>query len=346
MNRGLGRRWIFKTDDQRNYFLSLLADTANRYNADWHAYCLMSNHYHLMLHTPEGNLQRIMRHINGLYTQYFNRSERRDGPLFRGRYKAILVDAESYWMSLSRYIHRNPIEAGVAARLSAYRWSSYPAYTGKAKPPEWLTTGYILGSLGRRNPKQRYAKYVAEGIEEEIDQFYRRPRRGVILGDEGFREKAVAGRTDAIDLPGLKAARVPPRLDTIVATVCSHLDVDEEEIWHKTRGRGSRSPARGITMYLCQEAGQMTLAEIADIFGLASYASAGSSIRRIRQRMEEEGGFKELVNYILLDLTPQPSSTAEPIARWRGSASAGMTCYALFNQLILTFLFLATQSLR
>lgn len=304
MNRGLGRRWIFKTDDQRHYFLSLLADTAERYNADWHAYCLMGNHYHLMLHTPEGNLQRIMRHINGLYTQYFNRSERRDGPLFRGRYKAILVDVEAYWFALSRYIHRNPLEAVLVKQLSAYPWSSYPAYTGKVKPPDWLTTRYILGSLGQRNLKRRYANYVAEGVDEEIEQFYSNPRRGVILGDETFREQMLAGRTDDIDVPDLKAERIVPQLDFMVEVVCSHLNVDEENVWQKTRGRGSRSPARGITMYLCQQVGQMTLAEIADIFDLASYASAGSSIRRIRQRMVEEAKFKELVNYILLDLTP------------------------------------------
>ena len=88
----------------------------------------MGNHYHLLLRTPEANLQRIMRHLNGLYTQFFNRSERKDGPLFRGRYKAILVDAQSYWLQLSRYIHRNPLEAKLCKSLRQYQWSSYRAY--------------------------------------------------------------------------------------------------------------------------------------------------------------------------------------------------------------------------
>ena len=113
MNRGAGRCRIFENDAQRHYFLSLLEVTCERFNAEWHAYCLMTNHYHLMLRTPQGNLQRIMRHINGVYTQYYNRESRRDGPLFRGRYKAILVDAEAYWTHLSRYIHRNPVDASV-----------------------------------------------------------------------------------------------------------------------------------------------------------------------------------------------------------------------------------------
>src|SRR5690625_2272987 len=100
MNRGARREAIFQSDEQREYFLSLLSVTAERFNAEWHAYCLMDNHYHLMLRTPEGNLQRIMRHVNGLYTQYFNRTEGHDGSLFRGRYKAVLVDAQTHWLGL------------------------------------------------------------------------------------------------------------------------------------------------------------------------------------------------------------------------------------------------------
>jgi putative transposase len=106
MNRGASRGCIFKTDDHRNYFLELLADT--------------SEHYHLMLHTPEGNLQRIMRHLNGVYTQYYNRSEGTDSALFRGRYKAILVDAQTYWLHLSRYVDQNPLEAGIVSDLGEY----------------------------------------------------------------------------------------------------------------------------------------------------------------------------------------------------------------------------------
>ena len=113
MNRRGRRRFIFNTDDQRHYFLALLGEVYTRYQAEMHAYCLMDNHYHLLIRTPEANLQRVMRHVNGLYTQYFNRTESKDGALFRGRYKAILVDADTHWLELSRYIHRNPLEAQI-----------------------------------------------------------------------------------------------------------------------------------------------------------------------------------------------------------------------------------------
>ena len=161
MNRGAARRLVFKTDSQRRYLLSLLEDTAHRFNADWHAYCLMGNHYHLMLHTPEGKLQRIMQYVNGQYTQHFNRSERRDGALFRGRYRAVLVDAEAYWLELSRYIHRNPLKAGLVEDLAAYPWSSYRAYCGLEKAPAWLTTDFVLNAIGQRNRHERYAAFVA-----------------------------------------------------------------------------------------------------------------------------------------------------------------------------------------
>ena len=186
MNRGAGRRSIFKNNTQRCYFLSLLADTHDRFNAEWHAYCLMGNHYHLLLRTPEANLQRIMRHLNGLYTQFFNRSERKDGPLFRGRYKAILVDAQSYWLQLSRYVHRNPLEAKLCKSLRQYQWSSYRAYIGIEKVPPWLTTGYILNAIGTRNVYERYKKYVNQAVDIELEKFYGRKKLSPILGDDVF----------------------------------------------------------------------------------------------------------------------------------------------------------------
>jgi REP element-mobilizing transposase RayT len=128
MNRGRGRQRIFHGDDYYSAFLQTLEEAHQRYRIQILCYCLMGNHYHLLLKTPEANLGRAMRHINGLYTQRYNRLRKIDGPLFRGRYKAILVEEDSYQLQLSRYIHRNPIEAGVVNHLESYAWSSYPYY--------------------------------------------------------------------------------------------------------------------------------------------------------------------------------------------------------------------------
>lgn len=304
MNRGAARRRVFHTDSQRRYFLSLLGETAQRFNADWHAYCLMGNHYHLMLHTPEGKLQRIMQHVNGRYTQHFNRSEHRDGALFRGRYRAVLVDAEAYWLELSRYIHRNPLKAGLVDELAAYPWSSYRAYCGLEKSPEWLTTDFILKAIGQRNRHRGYAAFVGGETAEALKAFYGKSKLSPILGDEEFRARALEGRAKDIDIPDLKRARSLPSLEEMVAVTTERFGVEEQEIWTSRRGRGVISPARSVAMYVCQRVGDMRLADIADAFGLASYASAGSTIRQLEKRMEKDRALANQIKCVLLDLTP------------------------------------------
>lgn len=288
MNRGAGRKRVFKTDEQREYFLAVLGETCKRFNAEWHAYCLMDNHYHLLVRTPNGNLQRIMRHVNGLYTQYFNRQEGRDGPLFRGRYKAIVVDADSYWLELSRYVHRNPVDAGLVKDAAAYRWSSYRAYVGVSATPPWLTTKYVLNAIGARDSKKRYAAFIAADTDEALLKFYNQSKIKPILGSEAFKKKVMSGKAPDIDRPELKAASVHPSLKEIVAATCRQFGVNQAVIWTSTRGRGVTSPARSVTMYLCQQIGDMRLSEIAEKFGLASYASAGAVIRNTRARVEDD----------------------------------------------------------
>ena len=124
-SRGNERKDVFKSRADREKFLSYLESASVRYGAVIHAFCLMSNHYHLLLETPSGNLSQIMRHINGAYTNYFNAKRKRAGHLFQGRYKAILVEADQYAKELSRYLHPNPVRAGMVDRPEAWEWSSY-----------------------------------------------------------------------------------------------------------------------------------------------------------------------------------------------------------------------------
>ena len=150
MNRGGGRKTIFLDKSYYRAFLETLEEAHQQFHAIIHAYCLLDNHYHLLLETPDANLSRIMRHINGVYTQRYNRFKKTDGPLFRGRYKAILVDEDSYLLSLSRYIHRNPIETKkpIVKQLRNYPWSSYPAYVGQVSALPWLYKEQVYGVLG------------------------------------------------------------------------------------------------------------------------------------------------------------------------------------------------------
>ena len=133
MNRGRRAESIFSGKNDYALFIDLLKDSCELWNINVGAYCLMSNHYHLLIQTPEGNLSRCMRHINGIYTQRFNRAHHCDGQLFRGRFKSILIEEDSYLLQLVRYIHKNPLRAGRVKRLDAYPWSSHRGYRSKAK---------------------------------------------------------------------------------------------------------------------------------------------------------------------------------------------------------------------
>jgi putative transposase len=267
----------------------------------------MGNHYHLLLRTPEGNLQRIMRHLNGVYTQYFNRTEGGDGPLFRGRYKAVLVDAEAHWLGLSRYIHRNPFDAGMVDDLSDYRWSSYRAYVGLEAAPEWLETRYVLGAIGQRRTHARYQAYMDGDSDEALRGFYESDRSAAILGDEAFRRRVLDGRAPSVDIPEVARSLPRPTLDDAVRVTCAQFGVGERDVWTSSRGQSVGVSARSAAMYVCQEACAMTLSEIAVAFELASYASAGSAIRGLRRRMGEDDALRERMEAIMRELAPVSS---------------------------------------
>ena len=174
MNRGRGRRWVFHGERYYEAFLKTLEESHDCFDARIHAYCLMGNHYHLPLETPLANLDRIMRHINGVYTQRYNLLKRTDGPLFRGRYKSVLIDESAHLLQVSRYIHRNPAEVKGAKDdvLDAYVWSSYRAFINKAKVPDWLAREKTYQVLGGKNPYEKYHSFVLNGNDSHTKQFY------------------------------------------------------------------------------------------------------------------------------------------------------------------------------
>ena len=147
-SRGNARKAIYWDDDDRTAFLTVLCEVIVQHVWQCHAYCLMNNHYHLLIETPNGNLACGMRQLNGAYTQRFNRLHARVGHIFQGRYKAILVERDSYLMELSRYIELNPFRAGMFDDISLYKWSSFRAMAGLEIAPDWLSVTWILGQFG------------------------------------------------------------------------------------------------------------------------------------------------------------------------------------------------------
>ena len=167
--RGNTRQSIFLDDQDRRTFLRVLEKILTDCNGILHAYCLMTNHYHLLVETPEANLSQIMRQINGIYTQRFNRRHGHVGHVFQGRFKSIVVEKEAYLLQLCRYIVCNPVRSGMVDDPGKYPWSSFKATAGKVKTPDFLSKDWILKQFTETRPRAQveYRRFVLAGIEEE-----------------------------------------------------------------------------------------------------------------------------------------------------------------------------------
>ena len=191
-SRGNQRGAVFIEEGDRALFLSVLAETVDRFRLRCHAYCLMGNHYHLVLETLDANLARAMRGLNGVYTQTFNRRHDKCGHVFQGRYGAVLIQRDSHLLEACRYVVLNPVRAGLAATPQEWRWSSYGATAGLKAGPGFLTTAWLLAQFGDNLPEARkkYVQFVAEGCDARIwDELV----SGIVLGSASF-----AGRCRAL----------------------------------------------------------------------------------------------------------------------------------------------------
>jgi len=185
-SRGNAKGMIFDDEQDRFKFLDILGSVVKKHHWVCHAYCLMGNHYHLLIETPEGNLARGMRQLNGIYTQAFNRRHKRPGHLFQGRYKSILVEKDSYLLALCRYIVLNPVAAGMVGAPEDWPWSSYQATAGMAAVPELLTVDWVYAQFAPTHRKacRLYGDFVCQGVGQP--SLWENLRGGILLGDEDF----------------------------------------------------------------------------------------------------------------------------------------------------------------
>lgn len=206
-SRGDGQEAIYLDDNDRDTYLDVLADVQQRFNWTIHAYCLMSNHYHLLIETPDSNLAKGMRHLNGVYTQKFNRHHKRTGHVFQGRYKAILVQKESYLLELSRYIVLNPVRAQMVIRAKDWPWSSYRATAGFVEASKWLTTDWVLSVFSRRKKTaiEKYRRFVSEGRNQPKP--WSNLKRQIYLGDDNFVDEMQCKISPDVDLSEIPSSQ-------------------------------------------------------------------------------------------------------------------------------------------
>ena len=266
--RGNAGGRIFGNDKDREYFLDLFGFIIERFHWFCYAWCFMDNHYHLVVETPEGNLSRGMRQLNGIYTQKYNWKYGKTGHIFQGRYKAILVDKEGYLLELCRYVVLNPVRANIVKRPLDWQWSSYRSTAGSVKSPQWLSTDWILTQFGRsrRRAQRLYQKFIMEGITKETP--WKDLKGQIFLGDKGFIEECkriLDGSIDLREIPRLQRYAERPVLTELM----------NEEI---RRDRVQRDQA----VYHAHVTYGYTLKEIADHLGL-HYTTVSKVMKKDKQ---------------------------------------------------------------
>ncbi|MFY9260366.1 MAG: transposase [Gallionella sp.] len=259
-SRGDHQEDIFLCDEDREEWLDVLGTVCSRFNWVIHAYCQMTNHYHLLLETVDGNLSRGMRQLNGLYTQRFNHRHRLVGHLYQGRYKAILVQKENYLLELSRYVVLNPLRANMVATLEDWRWSSYPIVTEQAVALTWLDTDWLLGQFGTRRSEaiDRYRKFVMDG--KGLPSALQKTRHQLVLGDDAF----VAQHRQAKDTETLREVSKAHR-KTLALPLAQYQ---------------TRYPERDEAMAQAYLSGAYTMEEIGRFFGV-HYMTVSRAVRKI-----------------------------------------------------------------
>lgn len=287
MHRSPSHRAVFPSSIHRWQFLDLLNEVHHDFALEVHAYCLMEDGYELLTRTPKANLSRAMRHLNGVYTQAFNRLQCTGGSLFQGRFKSILLDGDTYLSRVTRYIHRRPVDIDLVLHPEDYPCSSYPAYLGKVSAPDWLQTDATLMMFGHQEQRKHYRCFVEAGVDEELRRFYSGGRMSHILGTRAFCERLSqteegGGGAATVDAPD-GAQRLD--MDSITAATARFFAVDIHSLRHAQRGK--RNLPRAVAMALCHQPGGYSLEEVAKAFGVGSLAAVSLAIYRLKTRLRD-----------------------------------------------------------
>ncbi len=264
--RGNAREDIYLDDGDRQRFLSLLLNTVNRYAWYCHAYCLMDNHYHLLIETIAPTLSKGMKFLNGSYTQYFNRQHHRVGHVFQGRYKALLVQKESYLLELARYIALNPVRAHRVRHADEWRWSSYRATAGYVENDPCLTTDWVLAGFAqtKEEAQRRYREFVQQDKEQASP--WNILKNQIYLGDDAFVNEMQCKLDPEQSLQDIPKKQKQPPIKPLAYFAGQYKTRDE-------------------SMAQAYLSGHYTLAQVGEHFGV-SYATVSRAVKAVEKRDE------------------------------------------------------------
>lgn len=297
MNRAGARRWVFKYKEHYHEFFDVMKHVVETEEIEVHAYCLMGNHYHLLLRTPHQNLSKAMHKLGSMFTKRFNRMESIDGPLFKSRFKSIIVGNDEYLRQLCRYIHRNPVKAGLTKLPQEYEWSSYRALIGLGEPQSWLTCDELPNYFAAPNLKNMRA-FVETHVETDMD------RRNL---DELFKSRD--DTTDSgTDIPIPNPSRCiahqserrdfvlgPATLNDIIIEIRNYFGLPEDALF-VGKAKVKNMP-RDLSILLAREETQMKVSDVGRAFAIGP-TQASNAIARAKNRIFEDENIRYAVKLI------------------------------------------------
>jgi len=304
MSRGNEKGPIVLDDIDHAKRVDWLRRTVEMYDWRLHAFAIMSNHEHLFVETPDPNLSAGMQYLNGSYTSYFNWRYKRSGHLFQGRFKGHLVQTEGYFRQVSRYIHLNPVRAGLVDRPQDYQWSSYPGYAQVRRAMAWVCYDRVLAEFGRDHVESRraYSRFVMKGVDTPPASPLERAVGGMIVGSATFVTKMLRmleNRQDDAGVPQLRnlhpSRQYRPKLQLIVEKVAAYFGHDPSE-WRA--GKRVDDASRALAAYLARRRFGYPASQVAKALGYRSHGGvlsavkriecAGASVRQIAEEIESE----------------------------------------------------------
>jgi putative transposase len=305
MSRGNRGSAIFESDIDRKTFLSLVSRAYPMFNMKVIAFSLMDTHYHMLIRTMEANLSNLMHFLNGVYTQKFNYVNKSCGHVFQGRYKALLVEKENYLLEVTRYIHTNPVRAGIVDLPEDHQWSSHRLYIGSISPPPWFHTDEVLSFFGKdeRTSKEAFAGFVQQGVPEVIQKLYNRKRLPAVIGSESFmeviRNRFLQSGSDDYEIPEAKRIEKIP-LEDIAESVARHFGVPLSALLQSKKRLGNHP--RRLGLYIARQYGGYPLREIGVFFRIKSYSGVSTVVKRVEREIRDSEESRRMLLRILADL--------------------------------------------